>query len=89
MNMNESGLGKLRVSRGLGRSGRLTQQYLADYLDVTVTHLCRIERGRVRPSSELASRMARRLGITTSRFWDLWGESRSESLRDEMKRNAS
>lgn len=77
--MNDSNLGRRRAAQGI------TQQKLAERLEVTVTHLCRIERGRAKPSSDLANRIARRLKLTETGFWKLWKDTRAESIHAEMK----
>ncbi len=59
-------LRRLRFERG-----ELTQQQLADRVGVTRQTILSIEKGRYRPSVELALLLARTLGVTVEQLFEL------------------
>jgi len=58
-------------------AGGLTQQELADRTGVTRQSIISIERGRFRPSVELALKLARALGVSVEELFELVDEETS------------
>lgn len=69
----------LRVARMLHG---VTQAELANDIGVTNYHLCRLERGRARPSPALRHRLAARLGLPPDM---LFTEVEADALIDALR----
>ena len=54
-------------------AGELTQQQLAERVGVTRQTILSIEKGKYRPSVELALLLARELGVTVEQLFELSG----------------
>lgn len=54
-----------RIRRSLG----MTQQQLADVIDVSQPQICDIERGRSEIRSDTIDRLAEALGVAPATFW--------------------
>ena len=62
---------KVHLKRYRTEHGRMTQQELAETVGVTRQTIISIERGKYKPSIELALRLARVFGVTVEALFEL------------------
>ncbi len=62
---------KVHLKRHRFETGEMTQQVLADRVGVTRQTIISIERGKYKPSIELALRLARVFGVSVETLFEL------------------